>query len=63
VLCDAMLAFCCCAIPPAPDSPQDVNALVDALARSPRCSLRPLSDTAPRFTSSTPASQLRLIRE
>jgi hypothetical protein len=55
VLRDAMLEFARRAIPHATDSPQDANALVNALARNSRCFLRPLTVTVPRLASSTPA--------
>ena len=60
MLRDAMLEFSRRAIPQATDSTQDANALVNALARSSRRSLRPLSDTVPRLASSTPAVIMKI---
>ena len=60
MLRDAMLEFSRRAIPHATDSPQDANALANALARSSRCSLRPLSDRVPRLASSTPAVLMKI---
>jgi hypothetical protein len=60
VLRDAMLEFARRALPHATDSPQDTNALVNALARNSRCFLRPLPDTVPRLASSTPAVLMKI---